>query len=591
MRRDMGENKRKRTVRSQIAVAIVGTSIVTMGLFFAAFQSVKGIIIRQYSKSAEKSVHAASGNLDYTLQDIENLSKSILFNHELMGDLKNGKQEQFISQLTSYYNSYSNVEGIYVGKDDDFWYVGSNLERGEESFRQESLKDTSGEIIWMPTREVNVQILSGRVPRDYFAMARKIVEINSLEEIGYLCVEVDERILQETYAGLREDGSEIYIMDVEGNMISSSSGDNNDDHRMEYQPLTKILESRKSGVMEYMEKGKEWVAIYSPLNQGHWRIIKAIPKSILYSEIDRLQMWVLIGSAHVFLLVLLAGLIYTGQITKPIAKLKKQMKVVESGDFSVRTDTQINNELGDLGESFNHMIEKVQELMNEVVASERNKNELELEVLHAQINPHFLYNTLNTIRWMAKIKGEDSISNALVALVKLLRVSISLGKNLIPLHEEVDYIENYLLIQRLRFNQRFQICYGIRAEDQDVLIPKLILQPIVENSLIYGVEEIDEEAPEDQILTIKVFTESCEDGIRIVVDDNGPGIQQEVLERIFKAEKNINKFSKVGLNNVNQRIKMYFGENYGLEILSVPGEGTKVMIHMPHRTEWEGDNV
>lgn len=585
----MKKNKRKRTVRNQIATAIIGMSIVTIGLFFAAFQGVKRIIIRQYSNSAEQSVHAASGNLDYILQDIENLSKSILFNHDLLEDLKNGRKEQFISQLTGYFNSYSNVEGIYVEREGQIWHVGTKIEKVEENFYQESLKNTAGEIVWMPTREVEAQILSGRIPRDYFSMARKIVDINSLEEIGGLCIEVDERILQETYAGLREEGSEIYIMDINGNMISSSGGAYSEYSPREHQPIKEILKTKSSGVVEYKENGQEWVAIYSPLNQGYWRIVKMIPKSILYSEINRLQMWVLVGSASVFLLVLVAGLLYTEQITKPIVKLRKQMKSVESGDFTVRMDTEINNELGDLGESFNHMIEKVQDLMDEVVAAERNKNELELEVLHAQINPHFLYNTLNTIRWMAKIKGEDSISSALVALVKLLRVSISLGKNLITLQEEVEYIENYLLIQRLRFNQRFQILYQIQEEDQAVLIPKLILQPIVENSLIYGIEELDEE--DDQLLIIRVFTESCEDGIRIVVEDNGPGIKQEVLEQIFKGEKNINKFSKVGLNNVNQRIKMYFGEHYGMKIVSEPGEGTRVMIDIPHCTEWEGDYV
>lgn len=578
----MKKNKRKRTVRNQIATAIIGMSIVTIGLFFAAFQGVKRIIIRQYSNSAEQSVHAASGNLDYTLQDIENLSKSILFNHELVEDLKNGRQEQFISQLTSYYNSYSNVEGIYVEREGQIWHVGTKIEKVEENFYQESLKNTAGEIVWMPTREVEVQILSGRIPRDYFSMARKIVDINSLEEIGSLCIEVDERILQETYAGLREEGSEIYIMDINGNMISSSDGEYSEYSPREHQPIKEIMKTKSSGVVEYKENGQEWVAIYSPLNQGYWRIVKMIPKSILYSEINRLQMWVLVGSAHVFLLVLVAGLLYTEQITKPFVKLREQMKSVESGDFTVRMDTEINNELGDLGESFNHMIGKVQDLMDEVVAAERNKNELELEVLHAQINPHFLYNTLNTIRWMAKIKGEDSISSALVALVKLLRVSICLGKNLITLQEEVEYIENYLLIQRLRFNQRFQILYQIQEENKAVLIPKLILQPIVENSLIYGIEELDEE--DDQLLIIRVFTESCEDGIRIVVEDNGPGIKQEVLKQIFKGEKNINKFSKVGLNNVNQRIKMYFGENYGMKITSEPGEGTRVMIEIPHCT-------
>lgn len=527
-----------------------------IGLFLVAFQGVRGVIVRQYSNAAEQSVYAASENMDYMLQEIETLSKSILFNHEMMDALKKDDRETFLSQLTSYYNSNSILEGIYVEKGEQFWYVGSNIENGRENYPRSFLENTSGEIVWTPTREVNVQILSGRVPRNYFSMTRKIVDINSLEEIGSLSIEVDEQILQESYAGLKEPGAEICIMDQEGNTISGEYGGNHQD----------------------------LVTINSSLNQKRWSMIKTIPKATLYAEINNLQLWVMIGTGLVFALSLAAGAFYSNQITKPVLKLIKQMKDIEKGDFTVSVDINVNNELGDLGKSFNHMIGKIQGLMEEVVIAERNKNEMELEILHAQINPHFLYNTLNTIRWMAKIKKEESISTALVALVKLLRVSISLGKSLIPLREEIEYIENYILIQRLRFNQKFQIQYEIRKEDEEVLIPKLILQPIVENSLIYGIEE-EKEIENEHILTIRVFTEACETGIRIIIEDNGPGISSEMIESIFKQERNINKFSKVGLNNINQRIKMHLGEEYGLQVTSASLKGTRVIILVPHSIE------
>jgi len=575
----MRRNEKKKTIQRQIARAIAGVSVVMTGLFLAAFQGVRGVIIRQYSNAAEQSVYAASENMDYMLQEIETLSKSILFNQEMMDALKKENREAFLSQLTGYYNSNSIIEGIYVEKGEHYWYVGSNIESGRENFPREVLEDTSGEIVWTPTREVHVQILSGRVPRNYFSMTRKIVDIDSLEETGSLCIELDERILQETYAGLKEPGAEIYIIDREGNTISSLGGKVTGN-----QSFQEILDGSMSGGVESGGNHQDWVTIYSTLNQNRWKMIKTIPKATLYAEINHLQIWVMIGTGLVFALALAAGSFYSNQITKPVLKLIKQMKDVEKGDFTVSVDTNVNNELGDLGKSFNHMIRKIQGLMEEVVIAERNKNEMELEILHAQINPHFLYNTLNTIRWMAKIKKEESISASLVALVKLLRVSISLGKNLITLREEIGYIENYILIQRLRFDQRFQIQYEIRSEDEEVLIPKLILQPIVENSLIYGIEE--EGDPEDEhILTIRIFTETCETGMRIIIEDNGPGISSEVIESIFKQEKNINKFSKVGLNNINQRIKMHLGEVYGLQVIPAPLKGTRVIIWVPRCIE------
>jgi two-component system sensor histidine kinase YesM len=225
------------------------------------------------------------------------------------------------------------------------------------------------------------------------------------------------------------------------------------------------------------------------------------------------------------------------------------------------------------------MVNQIKRLMEDIVAVEHNKNELELEVLHAQINPHFLYNTLNTIRWMAKIKGEDSISDALVALVKLLRVSISFGNNMIMLQEEIQYIENYILIQRLRFNQLFEIHYNIKEEHKGLNIPKLILQPIVENSLIYGIDEAEKR---EEPIIIQIYTREKPDCIEIVVEDNGRGIEKDVLDNIFKQDQNINRFSKVGLNNVNQRLKLYLGTEYGLRIVSKVGVGTTVIISVPN---------
>jgi two-component system sensor histidine kinase YesM len=274
-----------------------------------------------------------------------------------------------------------------------------------------------------------------------------------------------------------------------------------------------------------------------------------------------------------------AAYIYSRRITKPIGVMMDQMKEVEAGNLDVMVESNVYNELDDLSESFNHMVYQIRKLMDDIVTVEHNKNELELEVLHAQINPHFLYNTLNTIRWMAKIKGEDSISDALVALVKLLRVSISFGNNMIMLQDEVEYIENYILIQKLRFNQLFEIQYDIKDEHKKLYIPKLILQPIVENSLIYGSDEAEKR---EEPIVIKIFTRETEDHIEIVVKDNGKGIEKEVLDNIFKQEQNINRFSKVGLNNVNQRLKLYLGEAYGLQIISAVGVGTTVIIHVPN---------
>jgi len=574
----MNSVRRKYSFRFQLTVAILGVTFMTLILFFLVFQGVKRIIIRQYSDEAVQSVRTAAENMDNSLENIENVSDSILLNHDLLEDLRSGDEKQFLSRLNSYFTSSLYMEGIYVMDETNYWYVGANVYEGIQRFPKDILKDTKGEITWLPTRELEIQILSGKIPRSFFSMGRKIVDVNTLEVLGYLNIEVDEHVLKESYVNLQDESSDILICDRQGNIISKSQAENS---QKDLFPID-ILGREDYGSREYRVGSERYVAIYASFNRSQWFVVKNVPREALYAEVTQLQLYVVTGMVAFFLILLFITISYSKRVTMPITKMIDQMKEVESGNLQVRVDTEVNNELSDLGESFNHMVKKVDELMDEVITAERNRNEMELEVLHAQINPHFLYNTLNTLRWMAKIKGEEQISSTIVALVKLLRVSISLGKNMITVKEEVEYIENYLLIQKLRFDQRYDISYSIQEEHNNILIPKLILQPIVENSLIYGIGE--RENAED-ILHISIYTMTEGGNIKIVVEDNGPGISKDVLENIFKGEKNVNKFSTVGLNNVNQRIKMYFGEQYGLEIHSQLGQGAKIIIDIPAQAE------
>ena len=228
------------------------------------------------------------------------------------------------------------------------------------------------------------------------------------------------------------------------------------------------------------------------------------------------------------------------------------------------------------------MIDEMALLIDRLVEEEKMKREVELEALHAQINPHCLYNTLNTIKWMAKIQGAHSVSNAIVALVKLLRISINISGDFIPLKEEIEYIQNYVYIQKLRFNEDFIIDYDVDESLNDCMIPKLILQPIIENSIIYGMENA-----EKLEIHVVCFKETESETLVIKIIDNGPGISEQVLKTIFKDQKSESKFSKAGLNNVNQRIKLFCGEEFGQEILTKEQFGTTVIVRLPIRKEGE----
>ncbi len=570
--------KEKHSFRRQFIKGSSFLIIVFLIIFIAMIQNFRHTLHKQYGESEKQSVEVIGNNIDYILNSVENLSNSIISNQELIDSIKEGEKERLADKLYSFYITSNDIEGIYVITPSGYQQVGAELKDGVKSFPRFELDDTSGEIVWFPTIEKNVKILSGSMAKRYFSMGRKIIDVYSLKELGYINIELDESVLAGAFSGLQEESSKMLICDTSGNVIASSEDDFTSINSSNASYFDTMVDDSNPNYISYNEGGKKYVAIYSAFNYGKWYIVKIVPEAVLYKDLNRLLLYTVLGAMISLIVMFNAAFIYSRRITKPIEVMMRQMKKVEAGNLNVRVESNVYNELDDLSDSFNQMVNQIKKLMDDIIAVEHNKNELELEVLHAQINPHFLYNTLNTIRWMAKIKGEDSIAEALVALVKLLRVSIGFGNNMILLEDEIAYIENYLLIQKLRFNQLFEIQYDIKEEHKKLYIPKLILQPIVENSLIYCIDEAEKR--EEPIL-IQIYTQERDDHIEIIVKDNGGGIEKEILDNILKQEQNINRFSKVGLNNVNQRLKLYLGEEYGLQIVSSVGVGTTVIISVP----------
>jgi two-component system sensor histidine kinase YesM len=283
----------------------------------------------------------------------------------------------------------------------------------------------------------------------------------------------------------------------------------------------------------------------------------------------------LIGGIIYGVAIIIFLIFFSVRYTDPMMKMMSVIKKVEQGDLSARTEISTKDEVGQLGESLNNMIAEMGNLIEKLLKEEQEKKEVELEALHAQINPHFLYNTLTTIKWMAKIQGNNSVSRAIVALIKLLRVSTNLGTDTITLKEELDYVENYVVIQKLKYNEGINMNYDIEISCLSVMMPKLILQPIVENAIIYGINE------DHKDINIKISAYKKDSQLYIEITDDGPGMHTNIAEEILRTKADKNRFSKVGLNNINQRIKLYYGKEYGLGIETKLGAGTTVIVKIP----------
>lgn len=270
-------------------------------------------------------------------------------------------------------------------------------------------------------------------------------------------------------------------------------------------------------------------------------------------------------------------------ITNPIKMLENTMHQVEVGNLDVRSAIEINNEIGHLSKTFNVMVSRIKGLMEKTVRDEEEKRRSEIRALQAQINPHFLYNTLDTIIWMSASGKNDEVVEVTSALARLFRTSISKGENLVTLLNEVENIKSYLTIQKMRYEDKHSWRVDVPAELLGLMTPKLILQPIVENAVYHGIK-MSQAGGE---IAISARTEG--ERLIITIADSGVGMTPEQLEQLFVPRPDTDR--GIGVINVNNRIKLCFGGEYGLHYFSTPGEGTRVEIWLPVIEGGDEDDV
>ena len=287
---------------------------------------------------------------------------------------------------------------------------------------------------------------------------------------------------------------------------------------------------------------------------------------------------------YIFIAMLLLGVVIIflslfipRSITKPIRELSKVTDQVAKGDLSVRNNTNVGAEVGALSESFNAMIDKINDLLSQVTKEQVRLRKAELELLQSQINPHFLYNTLDTIVWLAEANDQKKVVSMVGSLSKFFRTSLNQGKDIISMGEELQHVRSYLEIQQVRYQDILEYYIDVPEELMDCKVPKITLQPLVENALYHGIKNKRGMGK----ITITGKTEG--NNAIICVEDNGrgmePGRLKLIRDKISGKETPLNEI--YGISNVDERIKLKLGEEYGLRYDSVFGEGTRVEIWLP----------
>ncbi|KPV55292.1 histidine kinase, partial [Paenibacillus sp. A3] len=294
-------------------------------------------------------------------------------------------------------------------------------------------------------------------------------------------------------------------------------------------------------------------------------------------EIGGFIAWLLL---FVVVFVLLISAFMSAKISQPIRRLERSMSKVEQGVFDIHIQVQGDDEVGRLSRRFNYMVARIRELMGQIIREQEAKRRGELEVLQAQIHPHFLYNTLNSVVRLAGGGKSEEVITMITALSKFFRISLSKGRTVISIQDELEHVRNYLIIQKMRYKNKFEFAIEAEPEVLGCRTLKLILQPIVENAIYHGIEMMADEG------FIRITAELVGEKVRLQVIDNGLGIPADKLERLLTGEAASGEGSSVGLRNVHERIRLGYGEAYGLEIESQLEEGTTVTLWIPAvRTE------
>ncbi|OAS20476.1 sensor histidine kinase [Paenibacillus oryzisoli] len=310
-----------------------------------------------------------------------------------------------------------------------------------------------------------------------------------------------------------------------------------------------------------------------------WTILTIIPEHELFRQINQA------GKVTMFITLLaVVGsffflFIISRQIVNPIKALINTIKKFEKGNFGVKVQDNRGDEIGALGASFNRMTDRIQELIQEVYVDKLHKKELQLQSLQNQINPHFLYNTIESIRMMAEINHDDEASRMAVALGGILRYGISDPLSKVQLREEIHYLKEYALLQQVRYDDLFQIVIDVEEEIEEVPIPKMVLQPLVENSINHGLKY----TPHGGLITVSV--RKLGNDVLCEVTDNGCGISADKLKQMMDDLNGMNDaHGSIGLKNVHQRIGLHYGVGYGLQIRSVEQVQTTVFFQIPTET-------
>ncbi|MBS5934400.1 MAG: histidine kinase [Clostridiales bacterium] len=500
-------------------------------------------------------------------------------NKKLLLEAWNRLNEEYRNNLANYYIErivVSNFEGKYIQTASRSTTKATKISENiqESSYFDELYNSFSIKWIGLLNNEYSDNTKDLIIP-----IIRPIYSKNTSDKVGWVFISVTSNILTDVLDlySIPSD-SKVYLTIEDktyliGNETFLLTNDLDAVNSLNQQPgKTTIRTIRtKSGT-------KETLVTYTS-NLSGWSLSQTISASVFNQQKSMYILIIVLVVGIVMLLGVLLLIYLNRKINRPIHKIKEKIECIAKGDFSIDKEIEWNNELGTIGIGINKLSGDIVELINDKIQDEKERQSLEYQMLLSQINPHFLYNTLNSIKWMATIQNATGIAEMTTSLSRLMKSVSKDANQIISIQQELDLLNNYFIIQNYRYGGTIRLDINVKNEElYQCQIPKFTLQPLVENAIFHGIE------PKGSAGKILITIEYLDvQTIRITIEDNGIGLSEEQISSILTNNDNSSSglFKKIGVKNVNQRIKYAFGANYGLQFQSKEGEYTIITILIP----------
>lgn len=593
----------KNRALSQTAVLIIVTMCIMVTVFYMVFHS---RAFNERGKYEEENLVNMEAYLNSYLEEVDSIAKNVNYNYYLQDYLetvikeeddyvdggigKNMRSYEMSSQAFSdTLLSRADISSIMIfGKKkmllnrSMYTYQKVALDYSKLDWYAKAVAKPQDAIITGPNRhsffdtDDEVISLSREVQSYENGTFRGVILINlNMNKITEICNSFQEK--QENFICIINDKGELVYEQQNGRERFAF------DEKENRQELNTALGKTKESCFRLNYRGEKYLVTRTDMKTTGWTLVSMVPyKSVMAETMAISGVMILAVAITLIVTLLLLNRILTG-VVKPLKKLEKYMVQVNPDNMDQRMEILTDDEIGHLSMKFNQMMDRIRNLKEQVIEEQEDKRKYELQALQAQINPHFLYNTLDSIIWMAETNDSNIVAMT-EALAKLFRISLNKGNEEISLERELEHVKNYLIIQSMRYADKFT--YEISAEPgvERCRTIKLILQPIVENCIYHGIKKKRGTGK----ITIRAYRR--EQNLIIEVSDDGCGMPKEICRKILSDEiesENISG-SGIGVKNVNERIQLRFGKKYGLSYSSEEGVGTTVTYVLPYN---EGGSI